>query len=413
MSAVPVKVQKYSSQEDTYLVNFREWRNGKVSESWAQFLARYEKKFWIDPHSPASLFRRASRLSGQRYQTLFQDGEMMQHMLKIRRSSLLWTWGRIGQAFGTNARTVSEAYKLFLERHEINEVENELGRIRWTKSEIRRLNRARHLGYSWERIAKKFGYEEYICIAAHYIHSYGELKSGNLNMSFHPKCFFSPKEKSSMYPIQKASTIQGIKDENPDENLITQDKIEPSSSKSDSKASGSGSSQLDLSNANSMKRKSTSGCERNHEIMNNGPTKKKQQSHAGNGMTTAATPRRGTRADTLARTTTPTFKRRVAGMRINEARASSKDLQAHNTRPSGMNHRSVLSPKCIVNIDTKSTGHLFTTVRESRRISKSGANTNINTNINTDVTCFKVKLEPKDDEDENTKRHTTSGGRKY
>ncbi|KAJ8071531.1 hypothetical protein OCU04_001846 [Sclerotinia nivalis] len=226
MQALRGRNQRYSSQEDAYLSNYREWRNEKVSESWAQFLARFEKKFWVNPRSPASLFHRAERLSGRRHQTLSRNGEMMRHMLKIRKSSLWWTWGRIGQAFGTNARTASRAYKSFLQRNGIDEVQDESGRIIWTKSNRRKLSRARHLGHSWEKIARQFGYEEYICIAAHYIHSYGEGRSGNLNTSFHPKYFFSTIERTSIYPMQKFSSTREIKDETIDsqweENIMTQ-----------------------------------------------------------------------------------------------------------------------------------------------------------------------------------------------
>ncbi|RAL66348.1 hypothetical protein DID88_006017 [Monilinia fructigena] len=102
MSLVRAKFRRFSKEEDANILGYREWSNGKVSESWSQFRARYDNKFWIDPRSSASLFQRAGRLSGQLYQILSQNEEMMQNMLTIRKSSLRWTWGRIGQAFDTN-----------------------------------------------------------------------------------------------------------------------------------------------------------------------------------------------------------------------------------------------------------------------------------------------------------------------
>ncbi|CAD6453491.1 8dacc04f-a607-4a6e-8c95-7bdc7fd5075b [Sclerotinia trifoliorum] len=268
MKALRGRNQRYSSQEDAYLFNYREWRNEKVSESWAQFLARFEKKFWVNPRSSASLFRRAGRLSGRRHQTLSRNGEMMCHMLKIRKSSLWWTWGRIGQAFGTNARTASGAYKSFLQRNGIDEVQDESGRIIWTRSNRRKLSRAHHLGHSWEQIAKQFGYEEYICIAAHYIHSYGEGKSGNLNASFHPKYFFSTIERTSIYHKQNFSSTREIKDESRDcqweENIMAQYRREQSLLKCDAEEDGasvSGNSQLFFGAEEPLKRQLTFGLE--------------------------------------------------------------------------------------------------------------------------------------------------------
>ncbi|ESZ89949.1 hypothetical protein SBOR_9658 [Sclerotinia borealis F-4128] len=415
MPALRAKSQSYSTGEDTYLCNYREWRSGRVSESWAQFIARYKKKFWINPHSSASLYQRAQRLSGHRHQTLARDEELMRHMHKIRTSSILWTWGKIAQAFGTNAKTVSRAYKSFLERHGINEVENESARIRWTKFEVRRLYRARHFGYSWERIAKKFGYEEYICISAHYIYSYGQSRSGNFNPSFHPKCFLFQKDKTSMYHIRKSSSTQEIKDEHAEgqcqweDTAVTQDRKGPVSHKSyhqRANSSGGSSSQSDLSAVECIMRKTTTGSVHNHERMNHGPTENKQPSRARSGVTTAATPRNGTRADKSAIITTPMFKRRVVGKRINEARASSRSSQAYNTRPSGTSHRSELSPKYIVNSDTRLDSRLLATVLDGRQISKYC----FNTNTKPSVVCFRVKSEPEDDKkkDKSTRGHMTS-----
>lgn len=300
MPAVRTKARKYSSQEDAYLLNYREWRNDKVSESWAQFLARYEKRFWIDPHSSSSLLYRAQRISGCRFQTLSHDDEMMQHMLKIRKSSLWWTWGRVAQAFGTNANTASKAYKSFLERHGINEVQEEFNRVHWTKSEMRKLSRARHLGYSWERIAKLSGYEEYICIAAHYIHSYGDTRSGNLNTSFHPKYFFHTREKARLALIRRSSS--GIKtDEKSREHRLEKDvlmqdreeKLTPKLDAKEVKPYGGTYPRLISRAVRPVKEESTSGMEYKHQFISCGLTSQPYQIQASGYQTTAGTFRGG------------------------------------------------------------------------------------------------------------------------
>ncbi|KAA8571745.1 hypothetical protein MFRU_035g00030 [Monilinia fructicola] len=257
MPIVRAKSRRFSEEEDADILAYREWSNGKVSESWSQFCARYGNKFWIDPRSSASLFQRAGRISGQRYQTLSRNKEMMQNMLTIRKSSLWWTWGRIGQAFGTNAKTASRAYKTFLKRHEIDEFENESKRIRWTESEMRRLKRARHLGQSWEQISQRFCHEEYMCIAAHWIHSYVENRPGNLHTPFHPKYFFSMAEKTRISRVPKSSSIHENEDRKR-EQWGEKGGMERLHSKSDAKNAKSsrrgGSSQLDLSTSQSTKK---------------------------------------------------------------------------------------------------------------------------------------------------------------
>ncbi|KAB8301176.1 hypothetical protein EYC80_003071 [Monilinia laxa] len=210
MSLIHAKSRRFSEEEDADILGYREWSNGKVSESWSQFRARYDNKFWIDPRTSASLFQRAGRLSGQRYQTLSRNEEMMQNMLTIRKSSLRWTWERIGQAFGTNAKTASRAYKAFLKSHRIDEFEDESKRIRWTESEMRRLKRARHLGQSWKLISQRFCHEEYLCIAAHWIHSYVEKWPGNLYTPFHPKYYFPVTEKTCISRVRKSSSTNEI-----------------------------------------------------------------------------------------------------------------------------------------------------------------------------------------------------------
>lgn len=343
MKALRGRNQRYSSQEDAYLFSYREWRNEKVSESWAQFLARFQKKFWVNPRSSASLFHRAERLSGRRHQTLSRNGEMMRHMLKIRRSSLWWTWGRIGQAFGTNARTASGAYKSFLQRNGIDEVQDESRRIIWTISNRRKLCRARHLGHSWEQIARQFGYEEYICIAAHYIHSYGEGKSGYLNASFHPKYFFSTIERTSIYHMQKLSSRREIKDESIDfpweENIMAQYRRKQSlpilkCDAEEAGASRSGRSQLCFGAGEPVKGQLTFGLKHNLGIMECDSMRTTQQFHDRGVVAAPVTLRGDVHAHTSIKTITPISGRGVAGMRINGARTLSRP----DTRPFGKGH---------------------------------------------------------------------------
>ncbi|QSZ33748.1 hypothetical protein DSL72_005319 [Monilinia vaccinii-corymbosi] len=368
MPAVRAKTQRYSEDEDAYLLGYREWRNDKVSESWSQFRSRYDNKFWIDPRSSASLFRRAERLSGHRHQTLSRGREMMQHMLTIRKSSLWWTWGRIGQAFGTNAKTAYRAYKSFLERQGIDEVENEADRIRWTESEMRKLKRAHHLGQSWEQIAQRFGYEECICVAAHWIHSYGEIGSGNLHMPFHPMYFFSMREKVSIYPKRKLSITHEVEDKEK-ERQWEEDRREQLPLKFDSKngtASRSDGSHSGLNAAQPVKKEFISELEHDREIVGHGLTKRKQQPHARRDIATAVTRRDSARANTFAKTITPVFKGNVPGMRMDGAKQSFNILQAHEARPPATMHRSV--------------SNHFAPVIESRQISKTDSN--INTELN-------------------------------
>lgn len=203
MSAKLGKRQSYTPEEDAHLLEFRRWGNEQALEGWSQFLARYKTKYWIDTRSPGALSSRARQLSGYRHLTLSRDEDMMHHILKIYRSSTAWTWGRIGQIFGTTAETVYAAYKTYLKKHGLDEVENESARIKWTKTDRERLARARRLKQPWERIARQFGHEEYICITAHYIHSYDGKGYGHLDHSFHPKYLFTSKEGAKAYPIRR------------------------------------------------------------------------------------------------------------------------------------------------------------------------------------------------------------------
>ncbi|KAM0181698.1 hypothetical protein ACHAPC_007105 [Botrytis cinerea] len=411
MPALRGRRQKFSSQEDMYLSNFREWRNEEVSESWAQFLARYEKKFWIDPHSSASLFRRAEKLSGHRHQTLSRVEEMMHHMLKIRKSSLLWTWGRIGQAFGTNAGTASVAYKSFLERNGIDEDENESHRIMWTESDRRRLSRARHLGHSWERISRQFGYEEYICMSAHYIHSYGEGRSGSLNPSFHPKYFFSFIGRSRGHHIQKSTDALEVKDEGRDcqwvKGLITKNEREQSPSGSGTKnvkASGSGSSQSYFTNLKYMKSHSILKLEHNSGMIGRIPTK---HSLGGSRVTAAPRSQAGSRPCTPLRVTAPISRERDPKTRFNGCAASPSFLQTLDSRLSEAHHRNELGVNGLVKIDTQMASHYFPTSLKNRRSYKPTCN-----HEELDEAYVRVKEEVEDDErNENMTYCMTSEGR--
>ncbi|KAF7900638.1 uncharacterized protein EAF01_007940 [Botrytis porri] len=389
--------QKFSSQEDAYLSNFREWRNEEVSESWAQFLARYEKKFWADPHSSASLFYRAEKLSGHRHQTLSRVEEMMHHMLKMRKSSILWTWGRIGQAFGTNARTASAAYKNFLERNGIDEDENESRRIMWTESDRRRLGRARHLGYSWERISKQFGHEEYICMSAHYIQSYSGSRSGNLNASFHPKYFFSFIGKSSRYPIQKSAGAPVVKDEGKDcqlgTSLVTRNergKSQPMSDVTNAKRSGSGSSQSCSTILELMKSPSLLKLEHDSGLIDHIPT---MHSLCGSKATMVPISQAGSRSCAPFRTTTPIYRESVSNMRFNGCAASPNFPRTLGYRLPETRRRNEFRPKGLVNIDTKTASHCFPASLKNRRIYKPSCNYE-----ELDEPYVKVKEEVKDDE---------------
>ncbi|THV50106.1 hypothetical protein BGAL_0165g00260 [Botrytis galanthina] len=366
--------QKFSSQEDAYLSNFREWRNEEVSESWAQFLARYEKKFWADPHSSASLFRRAEKLSGHRHQTLSRVEEMMYHMLKMRKSSLLWTWGRIGQAFGTNARTASAAYKNFLGRNGIDEDENESRRIMWTESDKRRLGRARHLGYSWERISKQFGHEDYICMSAHYIHSYGGGRSGNLNASFHPKYFFSFIGKSGGHPIHKSAGASKVKDEGEDyqwaKSLVTRNEREQSQPRSgitSAKQSGSNNSQSCFTNLEHIKSHSVLKLEHNSRLIDRIPTKR---SLDGSKTTMAPTSEADSRHYAPLRTAKPIHRESLAKMRFNGCSASQNFVQTLDSRLLDTHRRNEFGPRGLVKIETETARHCFPVGLKNRRSHK-------------------------------------------
>ncbi|KAF7956906.1 hypothetical protein EAE96_004230 [Botrytis aclada] len=370
--------QKFSSQEDAYLSNFREWRNEEVSESWAQFLARYEKKFWADPHSSASLFRRAEKLSGHRHQTLSRVEDMMHHMVKIRKSSLLWTWGRIGQAFGTNARTASAAYKSFLERNGIDEDENESHRIMWTESDKRRLSRARHLGYSWERISKQFGLEEYICMSAHYIQSYGGSKSGNLNASFHPKYFFSFIGRNSGHPTQRSAGAREVKYEGEDyqmvKSLVTQTergKLQPRSGVKNFERSGSSGSQSSFINLEHLKSQSALKLEHNSRLIRCIPTK---HSLDGSKATTAPTSQVGSRYYATLITVTSIYRESLTKMRFNGCAATPNFLQTLDSRPPGTRRRNEFDPRGLVKIDTKTASNCSPASLKNSRSYKSSCN---------------------------------------
>ncbi|KAF7916551.1 hypothetical protein EAE99_009733 [Botrytis elliptica] len=403
--------QKFSSQEDAYLCNFREWRNEEVSESWAQFLARYEKKFWADPHSSASLFRRAEKLSGHRHQTLSRVEEMMHHMLKMRKSSLLWTWGRIGQAFGTNARTASAAYKNFLERSGIDEDENESRRIMWTESDRRRLGRARHLGYSWERISKQFGHEEYICMSAHYIQSYGGSRSGNLNASFHPKHFFSFIGKSSGHPTQKSAGASEVKDEGGDyqwvKSLVTRNErgqSQPRSGVKNAKQSGSGSSQSCFTNLEHVKSHSVLKLEQNSKLIGRIPTK-----HLLDGSKAAMAPtsQAGSGYCAPLRAAKPICRESLAKMRFDGCAASPNFLQTFDSRLPETGRRNEFGPRGFVKIDTETASHCFPASLKNRRSYKPSCSFE-----ELDEPYVKVKEEVEDDEsNENMKYCMISNSR--
>ncbi|KAF7901297.1 hypothetical protein EAF00_003518 [Botryotinia globosa] len=389
--------QKFSSQEDAYLSNFREWRNEEVSESWAQFLARYEKKFWADPHSSASLFRRAERLSGHRYQTLSRVEEMMHHMLKMRKSSLLWTWGRIGQAFGTNARTASAAYENFLERNGIDEDENESRRIMWTESDRRRLGRARHLGYSWERISKQFGHEEYICMSAHYIQSYARGRSGNMNASFHPKYFFSFIGKSSGHPIHRSAGAPEIKDEGEDyqwvKSLVARNEkgqSQPTSGVTNAKQLGSSSSQSCFTSLEHIKSHSVLELQHNSRLIDRRPTK---HSLDRSKATMAPTSEAGSRYYAPLITAKPIYRESLAKMRFTGCAASPNFLQTLDSRLLETHRRNEFGPRGLVKIDTETASHCFPASLKNRRTYKPSCSYE-----ELDGPYFKVKEEVEDDE---------------
>ncbi|TGO17919.1 hypothetical protein BPAE_0403g00030 [Botrytis paeoniae] len=287
----------------------------------------------------------------------------MHHMLKMRKSSLLWTWGRIGQAFGTNARTASAAYKNFLERNEIDEDQNETRRIIWTESDRRRLGRARHLGYSWERISKQFGHKEYICMSAHYIQSYGGSRSGKLNASFHPKCFFSFIGKSSGHPIQKSAGAPEVKDEGEDyqwvKSLVTRNEREqsqPRSGVTNAKQSGSGSSLSCFTNLEHMKSHSVLKLEHNSELIDRIPTK---HSLDGSKATMAPKSQASSRCYAPLRTATPIYGESLAKMRFNRRAASPNFLQTLDSRLLEARRRNEFGPRGLIKVDTETASHCF------------------------------------------------------